>query len=289
MCISVYRRWRSGEWGIRRVSFAMLMRIVSACVLVPITLAVVFFAPPLLYLAILGIIGSLCLNEYFQIMEKSGWRGQPWFGYAAFWLLLFGLWWLKIPPVVLFTGLSTTAFLASMWRRVPIRERVQGLMVDLVGVLYLTLSFFSAQSVRFSFGVRAGLEWTITLLAVTWVGDTAALFAGKAFGRTPFARLLSPKKTWEGALGGLLAGMGAGLLLHHFFFTSLALHHVLAASLLICVSGQLGDLAESMLKRAAEVKESSHLIPGHGGVLDRVDSLLFAFPVLYIYLQQIYS
>jgi phosphatidate cytidylyltransferase len=87
-----------------------------------------------------------------------------------------------------------------------------------------------------------------------------------------------------GAVAGLLFGLIAALLLRHFLFRDLPAAHVAAAAILTGVFGQLGDLAESMLKRAAEVKESSTLIPGHGGVLDRIDSLLFAFPVLYIYL-----
>ncbi len=138
---------------------------------------------------------------------------------------------------------------------------------------------------RFTFGPRAGLAWTFILLAVIWAGDTAALFAGRSFGRTPFARHLSPKKTNEGAVAGILAGVLAAVLMRQFFFAELLLRDVVVASILMGAFGQLGDLAESMLKRAGEVKESSHLIPGHGGVLDRIDSLLFAFPVLWLYLQ----
>jgi phosphatidate cytidylyltransferase len=180
------------------------------------------------------------------------------------------------------------AFLAAMWRQDPIKDRVLGLMANLLGIFYLTYSLLSAYAVRFSFGEHVGLEWTLTLLVVIWTGDTAALLAGRSFGRTPIAAQLSPKKTNEGAVAGLLAGLAAAALLRYGFFTDLPWPHVLASSLLIGLFGQLGDLAESMLKRAAEVKESSNLIPGHGGVLDRIDSLLFAFPVLCLYLQQVY-
>jgi phosphatidate cytidylyltransferase len=263
----------------------MKTRIISACVLIPLTLTVVFFAPPILYLAILLVLGCFCLYEYFKIMDGSGWHGQPWFGYSAFCLLLSALAMSKIPAASLFAGLSMAAFLAATWRRKPMRERVLGLMVNLLGVLYLALPLYSALSVRFDFGARPGVAWTIILLGVIWTGDTAALCTGKLMGRTPLAPLLSPKKTCEGAVGGLLAGVCAALLLRHFFFHDLAPNHVIAVALIAGVFGQLGDLAESMLKRAAEVKESSHLIPGHGGVLDRVDSLLFAFPALYLYLR----
>jgi len=266
----------------------MLVRILSAIVLIPITLGIVFYAPPLVYLAALGLIGSLCLHEFLHMMAGAGWKGQAWFVHPAFWVLLAGFWWQTIPAVSCMAGVMLAAFLAAMWRRDPIRKRVAGLMVNLLGVLYLSLSLYSCFVVRFQFGAPSGLEWTILLLAVTWAGDTMALFSGKAFGRTLFARQLSPKKTNEGALGGLLAGVGIAILLQRYFFSSLPLVHVAIAAVLIGAMGQLGDLAESMLKRAADVKDSSHLIPGHGGVLDRIDSLLFAFPVLCIYLQLIH-
>jgi phosphatidate cytidylyltransferase len=267
----------------------MLQRIISAVILIPAAMAVVFFATPNYYLGALGIVGTLCLYEYFQIMLKMGVRGQPWFGYAGFWILLAGLRIDAIPAIGLSSCLLLAAFLAAMWRRDPIRERVCGMMVNLLGILYLVLCLYPAFAVRYTFGEHVGLEWTLTVLAVIWAGDTAALFGGKRFGRTKFAPRLSPKKTNEGAVAGLLAGILAAVLLHYLFFTDLPLRHLIPAALMIGLFGQLGDLAESMLKRAAEVKESGNLIPGHGGVLDRIDSLLFAFPVLYLYLQLIYS
>jgi len=266
----------------------MLLRIVSAMILIPAALAVVFFASPNYYLAILGMVGSVCLLEYYQIMRKMGLSGQPWFGLAGFWFLFVGLKTMFWPFPILCSSLLIAAFLAALWRRAPIRERVLGLMTDLLGVAYLALCLYPAVGVRFGFGERVGLEWTLVLLAVIWAGDTGALFGGKAFGRTPFAPRISPKKTNEGAVAGLLAGLLVAWLLQLFFFSDLPLRHVLMASLLMGMFGQLGDLAESMLKRAADVKESSYLIPGHGGALDRIDSLLFAFPVLYLYLHQIY-
>jgi len=267
----------------------MLLRILSAVVLIPVALAAVFFAPPDLYLAALGVIGSLCLFEYFQIMARLGARAQPWFGYAGFWILLAGLRLAWLPAATLFSCLLLAAFLAAMWRRDPIRDRVSGMMVNLLGIMYLGFSLYAAYIVRFAFGPHAGLEWTLLVLAVTWAGDTGALLGGKWFGRTQFAPKLSPHKTNEGAVFGLLAGVLAAVILHYLFFADLPLGQLIPAALLTGVFGQLGDLAESMLKRAAEVKESGHLIPGHGGLLDRIDSLLFAFPALCLYLQLIHS
>jgi phosphatidate cytidylyltransferase len=119
------------------------------------------------------------------------------------------------------------------------------------------------------------------MLVTIWGGDTSALLVGRRWGRHALSPVISPRKTNEGALGGLLGGTAAAVALRYLAFGNLALHHVVVASLLIGMAGQLGDLGESMLKRAAGVKDSSGLIPGHGGILDRIDSLLFALPVTY--------
>lgn len=266
----------------------MLLRIVSALVLVPIVLALVIFAGPPLLLAALGVLGTLCLYEYFSLVRRMGIQAQPWLGYAALWIVLAvsGLNWLPataILPVVLIA-----VFLSALWSPGTMRERTLGMMATFFGILYLGLALLSAHRIRFEFGGATGLRWMLILLAVVWVGDTAAMFAGKTFGRTRFSPLISPKKTNEGAIAGLLGGVAAGVILQAFPFTDLPRMHVLAASILVGVFAQLGDLAESLLKRAAETKDSSHLIPGHGGILDRVDSLLFTFPVLYVYLLGLY-
>jgi len=267
----------------------MLPRIASALVLIPMVLALVVFASPAVLLCALGILGTACLREYFHLMKKMGLRGQPWFGHAGFWFLIVCLHIKLVPGELLLSLVVVVAFLVSMGRQAPMRERVTGMMVDLLGVLYLALCLYPALPIRYEFGERLGLQWVLILLSVIWVGDTAALLAGKAFGRTRFSPVISPKKTNEGAVAGLLTGTGAALLLQRLFFPELPVRHVGPAALLLGAAGQLGDLAESMLKRAADTKDSSDLIPGHGGVLDRIDSLLFAIPVLYLYLLKLYA
>jgi phosphatidate cytidylyltransferase len=265
----------------------MLLRIVSALVLIPVALAIVVLAPSAWFLASMAAVGTLCLYEYFELTRRMGMRGQPICGYAGFYVALAGLRYEFLPLPALGLCLVLVGFLAAMWRRGPMRDRVSGLMANLLGVAYFSLALYSAWHVRHGSDPRIGLQWTLLLLAVIWTGDTAALFCGRSFGRTRFAPQLSPKKTNEGAAGGLLAGVLVAAVLRYSFMTDLDILHVIVASTLIGAFGQLGDLAESMLKRAADVKESSNLIPGHGGILDRIDSLLFAFPVLYIYLQLI--
>ncbi|MDR1726487.1 MAG: phosphatidate cytidylyltransferase [Acidobacteriota bacterium] len=281
-----------------------MKRTLSALVLVPVAILVVVYAPPAVYLVGVGVLGSLCLHEYFGLMKNMGVRVRPAFGFAAFWFLLVALQpappalpWLASRheglPLPALLAVLVAAFLVNMWRpALPVRDRAQALLADALGVFYFAIFLSPVVAVRYGFDAPAdapvGMPWTVTLLAAVWAGDTGALAVGKTWGRTPFAPLLSPKKSYEGAAGGLLAGVLVAAVLQRFLFPVLPLGHVVAVAALAGVFGQLGDLGESMLKRAAEVKDSSRLIPGHGGALDRMDSLLFAFPMLYVYLFFLY-
>jgi phosphatidate cytidylyltransferase len=261
-----------------------MKRILSAMLLIPVALAFVAFAPPPVFVAGIGIVGTLCVYEYLQLTRAMGLRCRGWFVYGAVWstLVVFHTGWLPAPAIL--SGVLLAGFMASMWTREPLKERALGLMAGLLGVFYPLLCLYPAVPLRFGFGEEAGLHWILTLLVVIWMNDIAALVVGKKLGRTPFSPLISPKKTREGAAGGLMAGILAALLVQVFLFPDLPRLHVLVMSILVGIAGQLGDLAESMIKRAAQVKDSSSLIPGHGGILDRIDSLMFALPVLYIYL-----
>jgi phosphatidate cytidylyltransferase len=267
-----------------------MARILSAIVLGTIAILVVIYAPPTLFLIGIGLTGTICLYEYFGLVRGIGIKAQPWFGYGAFWILLVAFRQNKFPESILIALILLASFLSTMWRyKQPIRERAMALMAELLGILYLALFLFPALPIRFDFGPSIGLQWALVLLIVIWTNDTAALAIGKTLGRRPLAAVLSPKKTWEGAAAGLIAGIAVAAAIQPFLFHSLTMRSVVIASVLVGISGQLGDLAESMLKRAAAIKDSSHIIPGHGGVLDRLDSLLFAIPVLYFYLLLLYK
>jgi phosphatidate cytidylyltransferase len=260
-----------------------MARILSALVLIPMALALVIYSTPPLFLLAIGILGTACLHEYFRLVRAMGAPPQTWYGYASFWILLISLRFSSIPEPAVLSALIMAGFLAALWNSGSMRERVLGFMSTLMGVFYLVFCLYPAIPIRHDF--QAGLQWIFILLAVIWAGDTGALAAGRTWGKTPFAPRISPKKTYEGAVGGLLSGVLAAVLLQLFLFKELPLFHVILLSVVLGAFGQLGDLAESMLKRAAGTKDSSRLIPGHGGVLDRVDSLLFALPVLYLYLE----
>lgn len=129
--------------------------------------------------------------------------------------------------------------------------------------------------------IEPGAAWLYMVLIVTWVQDTAAYFAGRAWGRHKLAPVLSPKKTWEGWGAGLVASIAAGVVCVPLFGLPIALISGALLGLIAGLIGPLGDLSESLIKRQIGLKDASHLIPGHGGLLDRADSILFTGPVLY--------
>ncbi len=127
--------------------------------------------------------------------------------------------------------------------------------------------------------------WTVlTIFAAIWVCDSAAYFAGRAFGKHKLFERVSPKKTWEGAIAGFLGAIGAFVLMKALVLPYLTVGQAVVCGAIVGIFGQLGDLVESLLKRDAGIKDSSSLIPGHGGVLDRFDSILFVSPLLFLYL-----
>jgi phosphatidate cytidylyltransferase len=224
-----------------------MARILSAIVLIPLAILFVVKATPVYYLIGIGLIGTFCLFEYFGLMRGMGIKVQPLFGYLAFWILLIAFRQNRYPMGILLALVLVAAFLSAAWRKQPVKERAMALLAESLGIFYFALFLYPAIPLRYDFGDKAGFQWTILLLAIIWAGDTAALVAGKTLGRHPFAPILSPKKTYEGAVGGLLGGVAVAAILQRLFFPGLPMNHVLVAAVLVGIFGQLGDLGESML------------------------------------------
>ncbi|MFQ5692913.1 MAG: phosphatidate cytidylyltransferase, partial [Nitrospinota bacterium] len=172
-------------------------------------------------------------------------------------------------------------FSAAVWLPPGGWPAPRGLAGGIVGILFVGATFGALSMLR-NLGAGAdGWRWVFFLLLVVWGGDTGAYYGGRAWGKRPLNARLSPKKTRAGAVAGLGAGVAGALLARLWFLPGGGWVEVGTAALLLGAAGQVGDLAESALKRAAGVKDAGGLIPGHGGVLDRLDSLTFAGPVLY--------
>ncbi len=180
-----------------------------------------------------------------------------------------------VAPIALLAALA--GLMALQGLRTPGNELMRAVLV-IAAIAYAGGLLFHAPLLR-SHGT--GMEWVLFLLAVTFATDTGAYFVGKAFGRRPLAPTISPSKTWEGATGGTLAALLAGFIAYLFMSTQAPVWQVVVLAGIAGVAGQVGDLAESRLKRVFDAKDSGWVVPGHGGILDRLDSIVFSLPVVY--------
>jgi phosphatidate cytidylyltransferase len=176
-------------------------------------------------------------------------------------------------------GATVVLFILFLFRRAPLEEVPRGMSVVALSWLYCGVLVASLVGLRLRFDVG----WVILAFVVTWGNDTFAYFAGHAFGRHKLLERISPKKTWEGFVGGAVGSVVCALLVRWLLLRDeLSVGLAVAVGLGGALLGPLGDLAESMVKRAAGVKDSGRIIPGHGGLLDRIDALLFVTPWVYV-------
>jgi phosphatidate cytidylyltransferase len=153
--------------------------------------------------------------------------------------------------------------------------------IAVLGTTYVGM--LSGSLIRLRNDFPEGSKLIYFLLLVVWLGDSGAYYVGKTFGKHKLSPRISPKKTVEGLMGGVAASVMTAVIIHYTFFEKFPLHHAIIAGTILSISGVIGDLAESMWKRSADVKDSGTLLPGHGGFLDRFDSILFTAPILYCY------
>ena len=176
-------------------------------------------------------------------------------------------------------GATVVLLAAFLFRREPIEQIPRSVAVVALSWLYCGLLIASLVALRLHFGVA----WVILAFVVTWANDTFAYFTGHAIGRHKLYERISPKKTWEGFAGGAVGSVVGALVTRWLLLEGgLSIAAAVVIGLGAAVLGPLGDLAESMAKRAAGVKDSSRIIPGHGGLLDRIDALLFVAPWIYV-------
>jgi len=170
------------------------------------------------------------------------------------------------------------------------KNSIENLSSFLFGLIYVAV-FFSFLILIREFPLKIGIEykvgglWVIFLFLCIWLSDTLAYFVGTPLGKHKILPVISPKKSWEGSMGGIAGAILAAFLAQSIFLKEVPLTHLLSLSILISIFGQVGDFVESSFKRAANLKDSSNIIPGHGGILDRFDSLLFSAPLVYFYLR----
>lgn len=241
----------------------------------------------LVFYVLVAVGGAIAMWEAYGLLEKRGARPFKALGTAAalgtMTLFLFPhASRLAFGPIGAVMATTIAALLAAMlWREDP-AAMLDAASATLFPYLFVGLSLAYTVGLR-AVDDRAGRDLPLLLMLCLAGSDSAALYVGRSLGKHPLAPSLSPKKTWEGALAGLAASVFAAFVALWTFYTRLTPVHCVILGLLLGMAGILSDLAESMVKRAVGAKDSSGILPGHGGLLDRADSLLFTAPVLYYY------
>jgi phosphatidate cytidylyltransferase len=268
-------------------------RAISAVVIAAVVIGVFLLGQPWLTLGVAAL-AALAALEVFRLLPPAGFPVQllPGVIFAPLAVLAMGslepaAGWIALYPAAILIVLAIDAF-----RRPDVRDGFLVWLGGTFGALYVSLLAFLVAilvvaptipaDALLSGSLDAGRTWLLVLVLTVWSFDTFAYLSGRTFKRGRFLNHISPNKTWSGVIGGTVAAViVAGLLA---WAAGQWLPGGLVLGFLVAVAGQAGDVAESMLKRTAGAKDSGHLIPGHGGILDRVDSFLFAAPVVYAYL-----
>ena len=279
-----------------------MKRVLTALVLIPLVLLVIFKAPDWLMILCIGLIALAAVKEYLTIIKGFG--VQPLTTITlllnAFIFLVYGLAsqaydlhleWTDV--LISFIFISPMILLSSAMGHSPLKEAFTSACYSLLTIPYISGALLSLFLIR---QVTGSPFLILFLFTVVWSGDTLAYYVGRSLGKHKMSPIISPKKTWEGAAASVIGSaiLGSALLVNSLWISDkLYLHpmHVklpsiweaILLSILINIAAQLGDLAESMIKRGANIKDSGSMLPGHGGILDRIDALLFAAPALLIY------
>jgi phosphatidate cytidylyltransferase len=268
-----------------------MKRLITALILIPLVLLLIFLGPRWLVALAVASVAAMAAWEFLGLAKNSG-ANPPRVAVLVAIATLFAanFAWDQRDQIAAILGILSLALLVYCTFFRPVEQMLADAATSIFCLFYVGMTLVTLPALREE---SNGPSLVAFLLCVVWAGDIAALYIGRAWGRHKMAPSLSPNKTWEGALGSLAGSLlvtGVLLGLAHLFVTQWDkvwlsypedLWYWLALAVLVNVAAQVGDLAESALKRSAGVKDSGSLLPGHGGVLDRIDALLIAAPVLW--------
>jgi phosphatidate cytidylyltransferase len=268
-----------------------MVRIVSGVVLAAVFFVLIWFTNATVLLFVALAVGGLAVHEFVQLFRGLGAHVPALPTLLATWAATIVI---PFPHVALEATLSIALIVIAIWVMAGVApepgrgfvEAARGASAAVLAPVYIGLGLGSLVGIH----IYGGRSAVVLVMATIVVSDTAQYFSGRAFGKRPLAIHLSPKKTIEGALGGFILAPAFFVWATYYLLPAATNQLALAAlgiALVIC--GIAGDLFESALKRAAAVKDSSALIPGHGGVLDRIDAMLFGAPVFYLYVRNLFS
>lgn len=262
----------------------LVWRVITALLALPLLFWSVWLSTPLLFVGLVVVATLLGLVEYFRLAEKLGFAPFTAIGVCGVLgvHLLFYVRAIELLPAWLGVLLGATMVQGVLTER-DFKKSLPSHAATLHGVVYVGVLCGFLIGLKRLEPVELGSRFLTFFFVVIMAGDITAYFVGRAFGRHKLAPLVSPGKTIEGAAGNVFGSLIAAVAVDYWFFPALPLTHAVALALGMNIIGQLGDLYESLLKRGAGAKDAAAVLPGHGGLLDRLDSLLFNAPVLYYY------
>jgi phosphatidate cytidylyltransferase len=258
-----------------------MTRVLSALLLIPLVLGVVWFLPPAGTLALAVVASILAVLEYARLAAGLGLELPRALTMVMAVAGCVAVGQASVPPEVVVLGAVVLIGSTVTFSSLPGPSALPRAAAAMFAPAYIGFPLGAIAAIR----TMGGREAVLLLMATIVISDSAQYYTGRAFGRSPLAPSISPKKTREGAIGGVVFGTLAMVIGARFVFPATPWLLVTIAGLAVVVLGIAGDLFESLLKRSAGVKDSSALIPGHGGILDRIDSWLFAGPAYYIFVR----
>lgn len=269
----------------------LMKRILTAIVGLPILLYTVWSQSPYFFAGLTAIAAILALLEFYGLASKGGSKPQVIAG-CVFAVPVLASYLLNAPQLAAaaLIALAIVCLTIALRASGEIKNSLMSVSSTVFGVVYVALLPGCLIGVRMLPDAGTSLsaphlasKLLTMFFALVMLTDTGAFYVGRSVGRHKLAPRISPGKTVEGAIGGFATAMVTGVLCKLIFFHEIPVTHAIALGAAIGIVGQIGDLAESMLKRGAGVKDSGNLLPGHGGMLDRIDSILFCAPLLYCY------
>ena len=274
------------------------VRVLTAAILMPVVIAAIWLGPTWLIAGIAAFVVVMAMLEFFSLAARLGFQayrvwtclaacgivGQQWFAARAASINRLGdilydsrgpKFTLELVLAAFVLGIAVIALGSTQ----PLAEILPSISVSAAGLVFIVLPFSAVIRLH---GVDAlGRDLLLFVMVLVWVGDSAAYFVGRWIGRWKMAPDVSPNKTWEGAIGNFLASLLVGAVFGRWSNVQPA--HLLAMAAIGSIAGQLGDVFESSWKRSAGVKDSGNILPGHGGMLDRIDALTLAAPAVWYY------
>jgi phosphatidate cytidylyltransferase len=284
-------------------------RIATAVVLIPFVVGIVLWGSTAMVALAVGLVTLLALFEYFALGEAIGHRAYRFWTASCALLLIYVQWLMGDLPAYELSGglvayqrnwyfgrgvfsIEAVFFLfvlgiaaVTLFTRRPLVEALPAAGISSSGLILV--AFPLSYAIRLHGAGKQGPALLLFAMVIIWVGDTAAYFVGRSIGKYRLAPHLSPKKTWEGTVASFLGSLIVAVVFARFM--TVPLTHLLGMAVVGNVAGQVGDLLESAYKRSAGIKDSGSILPGHGGVLDRIDALILAIPVVWYYWVLVYA